>query len=112
MRTSQGEMAELAEGAPLLREYGLTPIEGSNPSLSARKENEMGPLWAHFFFLRGWEDLIRTLRENLTAKDGGNAEGLSAAPAHPCARGISASMHVRTIPALSATAPTTAPALF
>ncbi len=24
-----------AEGAPLLREYGLTPIEGSNPSLSA-----------------------------------------------------------------------------
>lgn len=25
----------VAEGAPLLREYGLTPIEGSNPSLSA-----------------------------------------------------------------------------
>ncbi len=24
-----------AEGAPLLREYGLIPIEGSNPSLSA-----------------------------------------------------------------------------
>ena len=25
----------MAEGAPLLREYGLTLIEGSNPSLSA-----------------------------------------------------------------------------
>lgn len=25
----------MAEGAPLLRVYGLTPIEGSNPSLSA-----------------------------------------------------------------------------
>ena len=33
---SQGEMAELAEGAPLLREYGVkSSIEGSNPSLSA-----------------------------------------------------------------------------
>ncbi len=32
--------------------------------------------------------------------DGGNAKGLLAAPAHPCARGISASLHVRTIPAL------------
>ena len=31
-----GEMAELAEGAPLLREYGAKSfIEGSNPSLSA-----------------------------------------------------------------------------
>jgi hypothetical protein len=30
-----GEVAELAEGAPLLREYGVKPIEGSNPSLSA-----------------------------------------------------------------------------
>jgi hypothetical protein len=30
-------MAELVEGAPLLREYGaLNPIEGSNPSLSAK----------------------------------------------------------------------------
>ena len=26
----------MAEGAPLLREYGSKPIEGSNPSLSAR----------------------------------------------------------------------------
>ncbi len=26
----------VAEGAPLLREYGLIPIEGSNPSLSAK----------------------------------------------------------------------------
>ena len=25
----------MAEGAPLLREYGRNPIEGSNPSLSA-----------------------------------------------------------------------------
>ena len=25
----------MAEGAPLLREYGVKPIEGSNPSLSA-----------------------------------------------------------------------------
>ncbi len=33
---NQGEMAELVEGAPLLREYGVkSPIEGSNPSLSA-----------------------------------------------------------------------------
>ena len=31
-----GEMVELAEGAPLLREYGVkSSIEGSNPSLSA-----------------------------------------------------------------------------
>ena len=31
-----GEMAELVEGAPLLREYGVkSSIEGSNPSLSA-----------------------------------------------------------------------------
>ncbi len=31
-----GEVAELAEGAPLLREYGAkNSIEGSNPSLSA-----------------------------------------------------------------------------
>src|SRR5229473_7069243 len=31
-----GEMAELVEGAPLLREYGVkNSIEGSNPSLSA-----------------------------------------------------------------------------
>ncbi len=28
----------MAEGAPLLREYGLIPIEGSNPSLSARQK--------------------------------------------------------------------------
>ena len=28
----------MAEGAPLLRAYGLTLIEGSNPSLSAIKE--------------------------------------------------------------------------
>ena len=28
----------MAEGAPLLRVYGLTPIEGSNPSLSANFE--------------------------------------------------------------------------
>ena len=27
----------MAEGAPLLRECGLTPTEGSNPSLSARQ---------------------------------------------------------------------------
>jgi hypothetical protein len=26
----------VAEGAPLLREYGVTLIEGSNPSLSAK----------------------------------------------------------------------------
>ena len=25
----------MAEGTPLLREYGVKPIEGSNPSLSA-----------------------------------------------------------------------------
>ena len=30
-----GEMAEWLKALPLLREYGLTPIEGSNPSLSA-----------------------------------------------------------------------------
>ena len=32
-----GEMAELVEGAPLLREYGAKSlIEGSNPSLSEK----------------------------------------------------------------------------
>lgn len=36
LRKSNGEMAELAEGARLLSEYtGKTCIEGSNPSLSA-----------------------------------------------------------------------------
>ncbi len=29
----------MAEGAPLLREYGVKPIEGSNPSLSATSEH-------------------------------------------------------------------------
>ncbi len=34
--TDCGEMAEQAEGAPLLREYGVkSSIEGSNPSLTA-----------------------------------------------------------------------------
>ena len=28
----------MVEGAPLLREYGVIPIEGSNPSLSAKFE--------------------------------------------------------------------------
>ena len=32
---SCGEVAELVESAPLLRVYRFTPIEGSNPSLSA-----------------------------------------------------------------------------
>lgn len=36
MRSLRGEVAELAEGAPLLREYtGKTGIAGSNPALSA-----------------------------------------------------------------------------
>ena len=36
IRSLFGEMAELVEGAPLLREYGAKSfIEGSNPSLSA-----------------------------------------------------------------------------
>ena len=36
LKVIPGEVAESAEGAPLLREYGYkTPIEGSNPSLSA-----------------------------------------------------------------------------
>src|SRR3569833_905067 len=35
-RMHAGEMAEMVEGAPLLREYGVkSSIEGSNPSLSA-----------------------------------------------------------------------------
>ena len=35
-QTDCGEMAEQAEGAPLLREYGVkNSIEGSNPSLTA-----------------------------------------------------------------------------
>ncbi len=37
-KIDHGELAELAEGARLLSEYtGLTCIEGSNPSLSAKK---------------------------------------------------------------------------
>ena len=45
-----------AEGAPLLREYGFKkPIEGSNPSLSARKRNTR--LVRVFRFLLG----VRTL---------------------------------------------------
>ena len=54
-------MAELAEGAPLLREYGVdSSIEGSNPSLSARKKKRApcgpisffcgdGRIWFEFF---------------------------------------------------------------
>ena len=37
-------MAELAEGAPLLREYGVySSIEGSNPSLSAILRKQVFP---------------------------------------------------------------------
>jgi hypothetical protein len=40
----------VAEGAPLLREYGFKkPIEGSNPSLSAR--NRKAPRCGVFLFL-------------------------------------------------------------
>ena len=37
----------MAEGAPLLREYGLKLIEGSNPSLSAKQKRvlERGPFF-------------------------------------------------------------------
>ncbi len=39
-----GEMAELVEGAPLLREYGVkNSIEGSNPSLSAIQSETLVP---------------------------------------------------------------------
>ena len=31
----------MVEGAPLLREYGVIPIEGSNPSLSAINQRTM-----------------------------------------------------------------------
>ena len=44
----------MAEGAPLLREYGVkSPIEGSNPSLSANHEN---PRLARGFF---WRQLLQ-----------------------------------------------------
>ena len=43
----------MAEGAPLLRAYGLTLIEGSNPSLSAM--NKKTRLRAGFFFIHGEE---------------------------------------------------------
>ena len=39
-RSTPGRGGRAAEGAPLLREYGLTPIEGSNPSLSAAHLHE------------------------------------------------------------------------
>ncbi len=34
----------MVEGAPLLREYGGNPIEGSNPSLSATKHAPVAQL--------------------------------------------------------------------
>ena len=41
----------MVEGAPLLREYRLKRlIEGSNPSLSAKKSP---PAWGLFFALKG-----------------------------------------------------------
>jgi hypothetical protein len=39
-------------------------------------------------------------RAHLASRDGGNAKGLLAAAAHACARGIRASVHVRTIRAM------------
>jgi hypothetical protein len=39
----------VVEGAPLLRAYrGKTPIEGSNPSLSARNSGQAAQTWADF----------------------------------------------------------------
>jgi hypothetical protein len=52
-----GEMAELVEGAPLLRAYTRkTRIVGSNPTLSARFQSGFQPLFlwkkrAIYFFL-------------------------------------------------------------
>ena len=34
-------VGRVAEGAPLLRAYRLTPIEGSNPSLSATNQGDL-----------------------------------------------------------------------
>ena len=52
-------MAELVEGAPLLREYGVkSSIEGSNPSLSARfqslKPSRVVTTTAYQFFIIGF----------------------------------------------------------
>ena len=41
-------VGRVAEGAPLLRAYRLTPIEGSNPSLSAT--NKKAPHSGAFLF--------------------------------------------------------------
>ena len=43
----------MAEGAPLLRAYGLTLIEGSNPSLSARMQKARSMTGLFAFWLRG-----------------------------------------------------------
>ena len=54
----------MAEGAPLLRAYRLTLIEGSNPSLSAMKIKN--PVFDRvFYFLATREDLVRTLVRKL-----------------------------------------------
>ncbi len=50
----------MAEGAPLLREYTLIGIEGSNPSLSAIINNKGCPKGQPLLFIRR-KDLIISL---------------------------------------------------
>ena len=64
-------MAELAEGAPLLREYGVdSSIEGSNPSLSAKNKRSRSQTG----FFDSCQLGVRTREEGLTKIAGSDLE--------------------------------------
>ena len=53
----------MAEGAPLLRAYRLTPIEGSNPSLSAiYQKGVRAYALTPFWYMAESDDLVRAVR--------------------------------------------------
>jgi hypothetical protein len=73
---SYGEMAELVEGAPLLREYGVkSSIEGSNPSLSA-SHSKSRPQVGFF------NDSQKRIRTRIIKIESRSAGSTSAARAH------------------------------
>ncbi len=82
----------MAEGAPLLREYTLIGIEGSNPSLSAIHKKAQPKRWA-FLCMAERDDVVRSLRSTKlfgTILGVGSADGRSpsamegASPSQTC----------------------------
>ena len=58
----------MAEGAPLLRVYGLTPIEGSNPSFSAIQIKKALCVVQGAFFICIEYRVENTIKDNMSAK--------------------------------------------